>query len=255
MKKMALLAAVAGLGLTLAACGNKDAEEKQQSSSNKDAVQVSLYDGNKLIKNMNVDSAKDIIKYEPKESGKSFMGWYLQPDFSREFTADGEITPDLKLYAGFSKYQDDTREFIILGNGNSEVLKSSNWGANVTDEHKMKKEDNSKKNIYTLTVTLQKGDEFQFAKNGKWENQRGAGYLEVTTKDGEVYFESSGGLGETSSKQSNIKVAKDGVYTFKLETHPNEDVYDTKNKEYNESKKENFNSNPFDVITWTYKEK
>ena len=213
---MALLAAVAGLGLTLAACGNKDAEEKVQSSSNKDAVQVSLYDGKKLIKNMNVDSAKDIIKYEPKESGKSFMGWYLQPDFSRKFTADGEITPDLKLYAGFSKYQDDTREFIILGNGNSEVLKSSNWGANVTDEHKMKKEDNSKKNIY---------------------------------------FESSGGLGETSSKQSNIKVAKDGVYTFKLETHPNEDVYDTKNKEYNESKKENFNSNPFDVITWTYKEK
>src|SRR5699024_12875045 len=98
MKKMALLAAVAGLGLTLAACGNKDAEEKLQSSSNKDAVQVSLYDGNELIRNMNVDSAKDIIKYEPKESGKSFMGWYLQADFSRNFTGDGEMTSELRLY-------------------------------------------------------------------------------------------------------------------------------------------------------------
>ena len=73
MKKMALLAAVAGLGLTLAACGNKGAEEKVQSSSNKDTVQVSLYDGKNLIKNMNVDSAKDIIKYEPKESTFIFL--------------------------------------------------------------------------------------------------------------------------------------------------------------------------------------
>lgn len=255
MKKFALLTVIVSLGITLGACGNNGANNKDQSLKNKNEVRVSFYDGNHLITNRNVDSAKDILSYTPKKSGETFIGWFIQPDFSRKFTANGEVIKDLKLYAGFSKYQNDTREFIILGNGNSTVLKNSNWGANITDEHKMKKIQSDKKNVYTITVALQKGDEFQFAKNAKWENQRGAGYLETNTKEGETYLETSGGLGETSGKQANIKVAKDGIYTFKLETHPNEDVYDTKNKEYNESKKENFNSNPFDVITWTYKEK
>ncbi|MDM8183668.1 SusF/SusE family outer membrane protein [Enterococcus cecorum] len=255
MKKITLLTTIIGLGILLTACGNKESVNQKKTDTDKESIQVSLYDGKKLIKQITVDSAQDILKYTPKESGKNFVGWYIQPDFSRKFTSSGEITKGLKLYAGFSKYKDDEREFVILGNGNSDVLKSSNWGANVTDEHKLKKDNDTKKNIYTITVELKKGDEFQFAKNAKWENQRGAGYLESNSKDGEKYFESAGGLGETSSKQSNIKVAKDGVYTFNLETYPNEDVYDTKNKEFNEAKKENFNSNPFDTITWTYKEK
>jgi len=29
-------------------------------------------------------------------------------------------------------------------------------------------------------------------------------------------------------------------------------VYDTENEYYEEAKKENFNSNPFDTIEWTY---
>jgi len=103
-------------------------------------------------------------------------------------------------------------------------------------------------------LTLEKGDEFQFAINSSWENQRGFGYLEATSIDGVTYLENSGGLGETSSKRSNIKVAKAGTYTFTLTTHPAEDTYDTENSEYADDKKESFNINNFDTITWTYEE-
>ncbi|HFI0810267.1 TPA: hypothetical protein ACGO1E_000962, partial [Streptococcus suis] len=75
---------------------------------------------------------------------------------------------------------------------------------------------------------------------------------ETIEKDGVTYFENSGGLGETSSKRSNIKIAKSGTYTFTLITHPAEDTYDTENSEYTEAKKESFNINNFDTITWTY---
>ncbi len=43
-------------------------------------------------------------------------------------------------------------------------------------------------------MNLEEGDEFQFAINSSWENQRGFGYLETIEKDGVTYFENSGVL-------------------------------------------------------------
>ena len=116
----------------------------------------------------------------------------------------------------------------------------------------MTKEDNSDANVYSITLDLEAGDEFQFATNSDWHNQRGYGYLDTISKDGKDYFANSGGLGETSTKRSNIKCAVAGNYTFTLTTYPGEDTYETDNANYSEENKDAFNINSYDVITWTY---
>lgn len=72
-----------------------------------------------------------------------------------------------------------------------------------------------------------------------------------TDQDGKEYFTVVGGLAD-SSKKSNIKCAVSGNYTFTLNTFPGADVYDTENSYYTEETKENYNSNPYDSIEWTY---
>ena len=87
-----------------------------------------------------------------------------------------------------------------------------------------------------------------------WADQRGYGYLESGMLDGKTYFKNAGGLGDTPAEKSNIEVAVAGTYTFTLTTFPGEDVYDEADQYYTEETKENFNSNPYDKITWTYTE-
>ena len=41
-------------------------------------------------------------------------------------------------------------------------------------------------NEYKITLDLYEGDQFQFAINSEWENQRGFEYLDTTTKDGSI---------------------------------------------------------------------
>ena len=259
MKKVFSYLVLAGSCFSLMACGQttKNSSVTNTSETNRKEIKVNYYDtdGKTLLKNEKVNSIKDILKFKPEKQGKNFEGWYVKPDYSRKFTDKMEVKSVLSLYAGFSTYKADKREFIILGKGKSPTLKTSNWGAVVNDTHKMKKEEQANSNIYKISVDLEAGDEFQFAINNKWENQRGFGYLQTTKKDGVSYFENSGGIGEVSSKRANIKVVKPGTYTFTLVTHPAEDTYDTKNEKYTELKKEAFNMNPFDTIFWDYTKK
>jgi hypothetical protein len=180
------------------------------------------------------------------------MGWYATPELTRVFDPTKAIEEDTSLYAGFAQYTEDTRDFYIVGSGESEVLAESNWGAVTGDAQKMTKEDNAEANVYTITVKLEEGDQFQFAMDGSWGDQRGYGYLATTEQDGTTYFKNSGSLGDAAVKKSNIEVAVAGTYTFTLTTYPSEDVYDTEDEYYTEETKENFNMNPYDTITFTY---
>ena len=258
MKKGFYILTIAALSFTLTACSqnSQTSSSSGTSTSEVSSNKVTYYDsdGKTILKTAEVKTTADALEYVPTKDGKNFVGWFIKPDYSRKLTESSKLTNNLSLYAGFSTYEEDTRQFIVVGNGNSDILKASNWGATVNDEHKLAKEDSDDSNLYTITLTLEKGDEFQFAINSSWENQRGFGYLEATSIDGVTYLENSGGLGETSSKRSNIKVAKAGTYTFTLTTHPAEDTYDTENSEYADDKKESFNINNFDTITWTYEE-
>ena len=222
-----------------------------ESSAATDTYKVTFYDvdGTTVLSEEEVASGATATEYTPEKDGQLFMGWFATPSLGHEFDFSQAITADTKVFAGFMENVEDSRTFAIVGSGKSPLLAASSWGGVINDEHYMTKNDGE--NVYTITLDLCKGDEFQFAINSSWHDQRGGGYLETTDADGVSYFSVSGGLSD-DTKKSNIKCLVDGNYTFTLTTHPGADVYDTANSNYSEESKENYNSNPYDTITFTY---
>ena len=251
---MFVLAATLVLSMGAVGCGSKgnDAEKETQGETKEDTYTVTFFDadGKTELKTVEVKSGECVEEYIPDKEG--FVGWFATPKMSHRFDFSTAITEDTQVFGGFVTYAEDTREFAIVGSGSSPVLMESNWGKVIGDAQKMTKEDNSEANVYTITLDLNEGDEFQFAINSEWHNQRGYGYLDSITKDGKEYFANSGTLGDASSKRANIKCAIGGNYTFTLTTYPGEDQYETDSANYTEDNKEAFNVNNYDVITWTY---
>ena len=247
---------VGGAGLT--GCGTSETKSNAAGteSTKKDEVKITLYDtdGKTVLDTVKVKSGKKAEIKTPEKKDYTFVDWYLNKDHTRKADLTKPFTQDTKLFAGFAKYKEDTRTFYIVGKGESPVLSESNWGAVTGDSQKLTKTDKEGVNEYTITLDLKKGDQFQFAMDGKWSDQRGFGYLKSISLNGEDYFKNSGSLGDASSKKSNIEVAKDGKYTFTLTTYPAEDTYDEKDPYYKEENKENFNLNPYDTISFTYSE-
>lgn len=215
---------------------------------------VTFYDsdGTTVLDTAEVEDQGTVEEFVPEKDGYLFAGWFATPQMSHKFDFSTAITEDTPLFAGFVSYVEDTRTFAIVGSGKSPVLMESNWGAVIGDAQTMTKEDVEGENRYTLTVDLEAGDEFQFAIDSSWANQRGYGYLTTIEQDGVEYFANSGGIGDTGVKKANIKVAVSGNYTFTLTTFPGEDTYDTADAYYTEANRECFNYSAYDTITWTY---
>lgn len=254
------MAMLAGEALGAAGCGTKETQTEQVAGGTEvtetesEVCKVTFYDsdGKTVLSETEVKNGEQLEEYIPEKDGYTFAGWFATPQMSHRFDFSQEITGDTELFAGFVSYVEDTRSFAILGSGTSPALLESNWGANIGEMQTMTKEDTEGANIYTITLDLEEGDEFQFAINSSWNNQRGYGYLDTIAKDGKEYFKNSGSLGDASTKRSNIKCAIAGNYTFTLTTYPGEDQYETDNSNYTEENKEAFNINPYDVISWTY---
>lgn len=252
-----LTAALMGAAL-LAGCGkekgNVGSTEPDTQQQAQDSVTVTFYDsdGSTVLETKEVEVGTCVEEYTPEKDGFTFAGWFATPQMSHKFDFTTEITDDTDLFAGFVSYQEDTRSFAILGSGSSPLMMESNWGKTINEGHMMTKEDNDQANVYTITLDLNEGDEFQFAIDSDWHNQRGYGYLDTIALDGKEYFANSGSLGEASTKRSNIKCAVAGNYTFTLTTYPAEDVYETEAASYTEDNKEAFNISLYDTITWTY---
>lgn len=211
---------------------------------------VSFIDGESVLKTVAVKKGENVERWTPTKEGFDFVEWYGEPTLTHEFDFTNPITADTSIFAGFKKEMvADTRIFAVVGSGTSPLLLTSNWGKVINEEHKMIKD--NEKNEYTITLDLIEGDQFQFAINTSWENQRGFGYLEKTTlADGTVAFSGTGTIGENSAKRNNIKVELSGNYTFTLTTNPADDTYESNHPSYTEASKENFNINPYDKITW-----
>lgn len=254
-------------GLLLAGCGNAQTQEtgnaaeevKTEAAEESVAAEETTYkvtfydsDGTTVLKETEVADGALAEEYSPEKEGYVFVDWFATPQMSHKFDFGQPVTEDVSAFAGFVSYKADEREFAIVGSGTSSALLESNWGTSITDVHKMTKEESDSENIYTITLDLNEGDEFQFVIDTQWHNQRGYGYLDTISLDGRDYFYNSGGLGETSTRRSNIKCAVTGNYTFTLTTYPAEDTYDTSASDYSEESKEGFNVNPYDKITWTY---
>ncbi len=226
-------------------------QEQESAPEEEQAYTVTFYDtdGTTVLSEETVQGGDTATEYTPEKEDQIFMGWFATPTLAHEFDFTQAITQDTDVFAGFMENIEDTRTFAILGSGTSPLMAASNWGKTINEEHYMTKAEGE--NIYTITVDLCEGDEFQFAIDSSWSNQRGGGYMLNTDLDGTDYFVVSGGLSESSQK-SNIKCVKEGNYTFTLKTYPGADVYDTGNSYYTEDTKENYNSNPYDTIEWTY---
>lgn len=216
-----------------------------------DSFTVTFYDsdGTTVLSTEEVKNGANATEYTPEKNDQVFMGWFATPSMGHAFDFTQPITADTDVFAGFMENVEDTRSFAIVGSGMSPLLSASNWGKVIEEEHYLTKSEGE--NVYTITLDLCEGDEFQFAIDSSWSAQRGGGYLKTTEQDGKEYFVVSGGLSDNSGK-SNIKCAVSGNYTLILKTYPGADVYDTENSYYTEETKENYNSNPYDTIEWTY---
>lgn len=245
--------------LTLNGCGDAKSDAAEVTESSEVATEqftVTYYDsdGTTVLDTKTVEKDGNAENYQPQKDGYTFVGWFATPKLTREYDFSRAITEDTSLYAGFVSYTEDTRTFAIVGSGESEVLKESDWGKVISDAQLLTKEDNDAANVYTITVDLEEGDLFQFAVDENWSDQRGYGYLETGMLDGKTYLKGAGGLGDTPAEKANIEVQVAGTYTFTLTTYPSEDVYDETDQYYTEETRENFNTNPYDKITWTYSE-
>lgn len=204
-----------------------------------------------IIKTEKVASGEKVTRPAPpaKEGGYTFVDWFAVPSKAHRFDFDTAITADTAVYAGFSKTQTDTRDFYIVGSGTSELLFGTDWGKVITDAHKLTKA--ADKNEYSITLDLMEGDQFQFAIDGAWHNQRGFGYLtETKLADGTEVFDSNASPYTDAAKKANIEVVKSGNYTLTLTTYPADDYYDTQNAYYTEESKESYNLGTYDTITW-----
>lgn len=229
----------------MVACGDGDDENKTKEFT------VTYFDGTKELKKETVKEGEKAVRWTPTKDDFTFVDWFATPNFAFKFDFDAPITENKSAFAQWSSAQQsvDTREYYIVGSGTSPILLKSNWGKVFDSTTKMTK--SADKNEYTYTLDLQVGDEFQFAINDSWHNQRGVGYLEkLTLADGTAAFSGTATIGDNSAYRRNIKCEYSGNYTFTLTTHPDDDAYETTHPEYTEAKKESFNINPLDKISW-----
>ena len=248
MKKSLLtllaLGAAITMSLGLAACTPTEEEPEGNTHT------VTFMDGDTVLKTEEVEDGATATEYTPaKEGGYEFVDWFATPSKNHEYDFSTPVTSDVTIYAGFTLFKDDTREFYVVGSGTSELLFTSNWGKVITDAHKMTKADG--KNEYSITMDLKAGDQFQFALDTDWSNKRGYGYLDkLTMDDGTEVFSGEGSVYDDSAKGSNIVCEYAGNYTLTLYTYPNDDYYNTSGTGYTEDRKEIYNIGTYDKITW-----
>lgn len=237
-----------GCGSETTETGAVAAEQGTTAAETAEAVHtVTFYeaDGTTVIAVQEVADGACAEEFIPEKDGQIFMGWYATPSLSHEYNFETVVTEEISVFAGFMENAEDTRAFAIVGSGSSALLSTSSWGKVINEEHYLTKQEGA--NVYSITLDLAEGDEFQFAIDTSWSAQRGAGYVDTDSLDGTAYFNLSGG-----NQKANIKCLVSGNYTLTLTTYPGADVYDTENAYYTEETKENYNSNPYDTITWIY---
>ncbi len=254
MKKVQKLL-VAALCVTMGASMFVACGEDTPTGGGGNTVTVTYYDATgtnkpgqmRVLKTEKVEKGGKATAYTPtKDGGYEFVNWFATPSKSHKFDFSEELTTNVSIYAGFTKFQADTRDFYIIGAGTSNVL-IDGWGV-INENHKMTKAAN--KNEYTLTVDLRANDQFTLVSNDEYYNKHGAGYL-TETKLGETeVFAGQGSVYDDSYLGANIIVKYDGNYTLTLTTYPGDDYYNEDGDGYTEETKEIYMRNPYDTISW-----
>lgn len=257
VRKLLVTALCVTMGASvLAACGGDNNGGGNGGNNDPGKITVTYYDATgtntpsamTVLKTVKIDKGSKAESYTPtKADGYEFVDWFATPSKSHKFDFNEELESNVSIYAGFSKYVADTRDFYIIGAGTSNVL-IDGWGK-INENHKFTKAAN--KNEYTLTLDLRTNDQFTIVSNDKYYNKHGAGYLTTMTLGTQEVFAGQGSPYDDSYKGANIVVKYDGNYTLKMTTYPNEDYYNTEGEGYTEATKEIYMRNPYDTIEWT----
>lgn len=209
----------------LTACGQKKGSDVSPGSSEpKSEVTLVFKDNLTKLTQFKVNEGELVTGYEEFENkeGFEFLGWYETPSFleasKKDLTKD-TFSENTVLYGCWKSLvkTEDLREFYVVGEGSSPVLKASSWaGSDVSDEDKeaCKLSRTENVNEYTITLDLFKDDMFQIIYDWQWDGQYGFG--KVSSYDASC-VESGGGLSGEASK-ANISVLMDGNYTITLIT-------------------------------------
>ena len=230
------------------ACRQKPSDEVTEYK----VTYVDITEDNKVLKTENVAEGNKATVWTPEKEGYTFVQWYATPDMLHVFEFDKAIMQDTTVYGYFTSaaFEEDTRTFYILGSSSDEnsVLYGTSYKLTNETAQKLVKTDKNGSNEYSITLDLYLGDAFQIAINDSFENQRGYGYLDAAAAEG--YFGGKPNFLDPNPRKADIVVERAGNYTFTLTTHPWSDAYETDHASYSEEKKENFNFNVEDTISF-----
>lgn len=237
---LATLAVVGGAGVV--ACKGGE-ETVKYTVTYCDATQP-----NDVLKKEEVAQGGKASDWTPSREGYTFVDWYATADLLHAFDFNSAVDRDTTVYGFFAAdtFTEDTRAFYVLGTSedSGSILYDTAWKIKDAGKQALKKMQKSETNEYTITLDLYEGDQFQFAVNNAFQNQRGFGYI----VDAGGYLKESKNFLNPNPRVSNIIVTQSGNYTFTLKTHPWSDLYDTSNSSYTEENKENYNFNVQDTI-------
>ncbi len=258
MKKLiTVLALILTLALCLpmfAACDNLFGTEKPDDSTSptKDTVKVYWYEGTKELRVDEVEKGTKIESWTPTSESGEFDGWYAEASRETPFDFSKEITEDTDIFAKFksNEFVADPNEYYLVGTGAGD-MKDSNWDpTNAKNILNMTRETVDGANVYTITLLLYAGDQFQICYGGSWNGQQGIGFVEgvkyvdgthptkgeataedklvarVDDAEGEPIFWGFEENGKTYEPW-NIKLAdgRDGIYKITLTTYPGQTSY------------------------------
>lgn len=230
------------------ACRQKPSDEVTEYK----VTYVDITEDNKVLKTEDVAEGNKATVWTPEKEGYTFVQWYATPDMLHVFEFDKAIMQDTTVYGYFTSaaFEEDTRTFYILGSSSDEnsVLYGTSYKLINETAQKLVKTDKNGSNEYSITLDLYLGDAFQIAINDSFENQRGYGYLDAAAAEG--YFGVKPNFLDPNPRKADIVVERAGNYTFTLTTHPWSDAYETDHASYSEEKKENFNFNVEDTISF-----
>lgn len=230
------------------ACRQKPSDEVTEYK----VTYVDITEDNKVLKTEDVAEGNKATVWTPEKEGYTFVQWYATPDMLHVFEFDKAIMQDTTVYGYFTSaaFEEDTRTFYILGSSSDEnsVLYGTSYKLTNETAQKLVKADKNGSNEYSITLDLYLGDAFQIAINDSFENQRGYGYLDAAAAEG--YFGGKPNFLDPNPRKADIVVERAGNYTFTLTTHPWSDAYETDHASYSEEKKENFNFNVEDTISF-----
>lgn len=197
------------------------------------SVKVVWRQGQKVLKEEQVESGTTLEDWTPVVEGKQFIGWYSDPGCTTPFDFEQAITEDTTVYASFKSngnvdIGDDepvVPDFYLVGTGLGDLSKSG-WDHNKSAANLGMTGLGA--GVYTITISMYAGDMFQICHNLSWDGQVGLGYVQgaaalednpnagqVLDADGNVVFTGTIEYSNPIDKW-NITLAEgqDGKYEF-----------------------------------------